>query len=173
MRKSFVKILLITLASTAIGGLLAFLFYYFFKGAAVYFIEKFKFIQSIFGIKQYEQGMSVSYVFVAIFFGNLVSTAGYFGLGYIRASVPMGFITGFLVIALLFTGIIRNAQSIPQDVIILISAETIYRVLALSLGEYIGKNKKKSLPWVVLIIIIGLFLFGVFFEIYSIFGSFF
>ncbi len=175
MIKNFNKIFGITLASTIIGGLFGFIFFFFFKETAVIFIEKFKFVQSIFGIREYEQGMTFSYIFLVIFFGNLISTIGYFGLGYIRAVIPIGFITGFLVLTLLLTGIVRHSQLIPADVIILASVETFYRVLALSIGEYINKNKFKNKIGIIIAIsfIIILFLFGVFFEIYSILGRFF
>ncbi|MFO7928700.1 MAG: hypothetical protein R6U35_03430 [Candidatus Humimicrobiaceae bacterium] len=175
MIKAFYKIFIITTAASIVGGIFGFAFYFFFEETAVLLIEKFKFIQSIFGIETYREGMSFPYIFLVIFLGNLISTIGYFGLGYIRAVMPVAFITGFLITVLLFTGTVRHSRGIPADVIILVSVEAFYRVLALSTGEYANKNKFKNEKGILAAVsfIIILFLFGVFFEVYSIFGSIF
>ncbi|MFZ3085772.1 MAG: hypothetical protein WA097_03895, partial [Candidatus Hydromicrobium sp.] len=91
----FIKSLLTLLAGAAVG----FVFFYFFKNASVFIIDKFKILQGIFGIREYQEGMSFNYVLAAIFLGNLLSTIGYFTLGFLKASLPVSFITGvFMVI---------------------------------------------------------------------------
>jgi len=172
MIKEYHKIFGLVLAATVIGAILGYSFFYLFREQSVLIIEKFKILQSFFGINEYEAGMSIGHVFLVVFTGNLLSTFGYFGLGWLRSSLPIGFITGFFLVIFLFTGIIRHSSSIPLDVYILVSIETIYRVMALSLGEYINKNKTKNRVLVssVAAIICLLFLFGVFYELFSIFG---
>ena len=163
----FLKILLIFLAGAAIG----FIFFYFFKDASVFITDKFKVLQGIFGIHQYQQGMSFNYVFLAIFFGNLLSTLGYFTLGFLKASLPVSFITGVFMIIFLFTGTIRHGTSIPGEVIILSSIEMFYRVMALTTGEYIKRNrfKSKTIPIVSIVIIFIMFISAVFYELYQLF----
>ncbi len=163
----FIKSLLALLAGAAIG----FIFFYFFKDASVFITDKFKMLQGVFGIRQYEEGMSFRYVFAAIFFGNLLSTLGYFTLGFLRTSLPVSFITGIFVIVFLFTGTIRHGTPIPLEVVILSSIEMFYRVMALTTGEYINRNrfKNKAIPLSSIIIIFIMFISAVFYELYQIF----
>ncbi|MCL4377827.1 MAG: hypothetical protein M1409_05510 [Actinobacteria bacterium] len=155
----------------ALGTGLGFLFFYFFKNQAVYFINKFKVIQSIFGIREYQVGMTFRYVLITIIAGNLISTIGYFILGYLRFSIPASIITGFFVLVLLMAGTIRHSAALPPEVIFLASIETFYRVLTLSTGEYLMKNKfrRKLVPIIILILIAALLVFAVFYEMNQIF----
>jgi hypothetical protein len=170
MSKQYHKILGLVFAAAAVGVILGYGFFYFFREQSVFIIEKFKILQSLFGIQEYEEGMRLGYVFLMIFFGNLISTFGYFGLGWLKSSLPIGFITGFLLSIFLFTGIIRHSSSIPVDVYVLVSVEAIYRVMALSLGEYIAKNsvRNRLLVRMISVVICLFFLFGVFYEFSSI-----
>ncbi|MFZ3387023.1 MAG: hypothetical protein WA120_07605, partial [Candidatus Hydromicrobium sp.] len=147
----FIKSLLTLLAGAAVG----FVFFYFFKNASVFIIDKFKILQGIFGIREYQEGMSFNYVLAAIFLGNLLSTIGYFTLGFLRASLPVSFITGVFMIIFLFSGTIRHGTPIPVEVIMLSSIEMFYRVTALATGEYINRNrfKNKAIPLSSIIII--------------------
>ncbi|MBU2562902.1 MAG: hypothetical protein KJ568_00460 [Actinobacteria bacterium] len=163
----FIKSLLTLLAGAAVG----FVFFYFFKNASVFIIDKFKILQGIFGIREYQEGMSFNYVLAAIFLGNLLSTIGYFTLGFLKASLPVSFITGVFMVIFLFTGTIRHGTSIPVEVILLSSIEMFYRVMALATGEYINKNrfKNKAIPLSSIIIIFIMFISAVFYELYQIF----
>lgn len=163
----FLKSLLALLAGAAVG----FVFFYFFKNASVFIIDKFKILQGVFGIHQYQEGMSFNYVFAAIFFGNLLSTIGYFTLGFLKSSLPISFITGVFMVIFLFTGTIRHGTSIPVEVILLSSIEMFYRVTALTTGEYINKNrfKNKAIPITSIVIIFIMFISAVFYELYQIF----
>ncbi len=163
----FIRTLLIFLAGAAIG----FLFFYFFKDASVFIIDKFGVLQSIFGIRQFQEGMSFGYVFAAIFLGNLLSTLGYFTLGFLRASLPVSFVTGIFMILFLFTGTIRHGIPIPLEVILLSSMEMFYRIIALATGEYINRNKFKNkvIPLVSIIIIFIIFVSAVIYELYQLF----
>lgn len=163
----FIKSLLILLAGAAVG----FVFFYFFKNASVFIIDKFKILQGIFGIREYQEGMSFNYVLAAIFLGNLLSTIGYFTLGFLKASLPVSFITGVFMVIFLFTGTIRHGTSIPVEVILLSSIEMFYRVTALTTGEYINKNrfKNKAIPITSIVIIFIMFISAVFYELYQIF----
>ena len=161
------KSLLALLAGAALG----FIFFYFFKNASVFIIDKFRILQGVFGIREYQEGMSFNYVLAAIFFGNLLSTLGYFALGYLRAALPVSFITGVFMIIFLFSGTIRHGTPIPAEVIMLSSIEMFYRVMALATGEYINKNrfKNKAVPLSSIIIIFVMFISAVFYELYQIF----
>lgn len=163
----FIRVILALLAGAAVG----FIFFYFFKDISVFIIDKFRILQGVFGIYQYQEGMSLGYVFTVIFFGNLLSALGYFTLGFLKASLPVSFITGVFMIIFLFTGTIRHGTSIPLEVVLLSLMEVFYRVLALTTGEYINKNRfrNKSIPVASIAIIFIMFLAAVFYEIYQIF----
>ncbi|MGM0365125.1 MAG: hypothetical protein ACQEP5_01165 [Actinomycetota bacterium] len=169
--KEYHKIFGLVLAAAAVGAVAGYGFFYIFREQSVTLIERFKILQTFFGIHEYETGMSMSYILLVVFFGNLVSTFGYFGLGWLKAAIPVGFITGFFLAVFLFTGIIRHGRSIPLDVYILVSVEALYRVLALSLGEYFVKNKhrKRMIIGSVVALICFLFVFGIIYEVYFIF----
>jgi hypothetical protein len=156
----------------ALGATAGFLFFYFFKNQGAYFIDKFKFFQSIFGISQYKEGMVYESVLLTILAGNLISTAAYFALGYLRMLVPITIITGFFVILLLMTGTVRHSQSVPLEVILLTSLETFYRMLAITVGEHLQKNKlrKKSVLVISLIVVIVLLGIAAYYEMVQIFG---
>ncbi len=156
----------------ALGATAGFLFFYFFKNQGVYFINKFKFFQSIFGISQYREGMVYASVLLTILAGNLVSTGAYFALGYLRMLIPMTIITGFFVVLLLMTGAVRHLQTVPLEVILLVSLETFYRMLAITAGEHLQKNKlrKKSVLVVSLIVVIMLLGITAYYEMVQIFG---
>lgn len=155
-----------------LGGAVGFLFFYFFKNQAVYFINKFKIIQGVFGIREYKQGMTYSSVLLTVLAGNLISTAAYFVLGYLRTLIPISIITGFFVIVLLMAGTVRHATALPLEVILLSSLETFYRALALATGEHIQKNKfrRKTVPIIAIVIIILLLAGAAFYEMSQIFG---
>jgi hypothetical protein len=161
----FLKNLLIFLAGAAAG----YLFFYFFRDASVFVMDKFKFIQNIFGIRHYQKGMSYSYVFFAIFFGNLLSTTGFFALGFLRASLPASFITGVFMMLFLFTGTVTHGIPVPAEVILLSSIEMFYRIIALATGEYINRYrfKNKIIPGVSIVIIFIMFIAGVFYELHQ------
>ena len=163
----FIKSLLILLAGAALG----FIFFYFLKDTSVFIIDKFRILQGVFGIRQYQEGMSFNYVFLAILFGNLLSTLGYFTLGFLKASLPISFITGVFMVIFLFAGTIRHGTPIPVEVIMLSSIEMFYRVMALATGEYINRNrfKNKAIPLSSIIIIFIMFISAVFYELYQIF----
>ena len=155
----------------ALGATVGVLFFFFFKNQSVYFIDKFKFFQSIFGIREYKEGMVYTSVLLTILAGNLISTGAYFALGYLRMLIPITIITGFFVVLLLMTGTVRHLQTVPLEVILLVSLETFYRLLAISAGEYLQKNKlrKKSVFVVSLIVIIVLLGIAAYYEIVQIF----
>lgn len=163
----FIKSLLILLAGAAIG----FIFFYFFKDISIFIIDKFKILQGVFGIHEYREGMSFNYIFLTILLGNLLSTLGYFALGFLRASLPISFISGLFIIIFLLTGTIRHGISLPTEVIILSSIEMFYRVMALATGEYISRNKfkNKTIPITSMVIIFIMFISAVFYELYQIF----
>ncbi len=156
----------------ALGAIAGFLFFYFFKNQSVYFIDKFKFFQSIFGISEYKEGMVYASVLVTILAGNLISTVAYFALGYLRMLIPITIITGFFVVLLLMTGTIRHLQAIPLEVILLTSLETFYRMLAITTGEHLQKNKfrKKSVFIISLAGVIVLLGVTAYYEMIQIFG---
>lgn len=163
----FIKSLFFFLAGAAVG----FIFFYFFKNASVLITDKFKMLQGVFGIREYQQGMSFSYVLATIFFGNLLSTLGYFALGFLRVSLPVSFITGIFVFIFLFAGTIRHGTSIPLEVIILFSIEMFYRVMALTTGEYVNRNRFKNrvIPLSSISIIFIMFVSAAIYELYQIF----
>ncbi len=169
--KEYHKILGVVFAAAVLGAVIGYGFFYLFEQPAAAAMEKFKVLQGFFGIREFEPAMSIVYVSAVIFLGNLFSTFGYFGLGWLKASLPMGFITGFFLSVFLFTGTIRHGIAIPIDVYVLVTVEAIYRVMALSLGEFFQKNKtrNKRLVWGVSITIGILFLFGVLYELFSLY----
>jgi hypothetical protein len=156
----------------ALGAAVGFLFFYFFKDQSVYFINKFKLFQNIFGIRQYKEGMIYVNILLTILAGNLISTGAYFALGYLRMLIPITVITGFFVVLLLMTGTVRHSQTIPLEVILLTSLETFYRMIATTAGEHLQKNKlrKKSVLIVSLIVVFILLGIAAYYEIVQIFG---
>jgi len=156
----------------ALGATAGFLVFYFFKNQSVYFINKFKFFQNIFGIREYKEGMVYATVFLTILAGNLISTGAYFALGYLRMLIPITIVTGFFVVLLLMTGTVRHLQSVPLEVILLTSLETFYRMIAITTGEHLQKNKlkKKSVLVVSLIAVIVLLGIAAYYEMIQIFG---
>jgi hypothetical protein len=163
----FIKVLLLFIAGAAVG----LIFFYFFKDPSVFIIERFKMIQGFFGIQEYQEGISFNYVLLTILIGNLVSTFGYFFLGYLRASLPISFISGFFIIVFLFAGTIRHGTAIPLEVIVLSSIEMLYRIIALSTGEYLGKYrlKNKAIPITTIVLVFLMYAGAAFYEISQIF----
>lgn len=158
-----------------IGSAVGYLFFYFFKDFTVSLIDKYKFLQGIFGMHQYEEGVRYISVLGSILIGNIISTAAYFILGYFKALIPMSVITGILMMLILFAGAAKRQSAIPQEVLILFSIESFYRCLALTGGEFISRNKmlKKNILIILIVIIFILVLAGAFYEIYQIFGYIF
>jgi hypothetical protein len=157
----------------ALGAAAGFVFFYFFKDFSVTLIDRYKVIQGIFGIKQYQPGTSYTNVLLTILVGNLISTAAYFALGWLKALIPASILTGFVVTVLLLTGTVRNQQLlIPLEVIILACVEAIYRCLALTAGEHLVKNRlRKKAIFIVSVVVIVLLLAGAaLYEVYQIFG---
>jgi len=156
----------------ALGVAVGLLFFYVFKDFSVAAIDRFKFLQGIFGISEYQEGMLIGRVISTILIANLISTAAYFTLGYFRLLIPIAIITGFFIIILLMTGTVRHQQVIPLEVILLMSGETLYRMIALTTGEHLHKNRLRR-RWifilaaaVVLILYAGMALY----EVFQIFG---
>ncbi len=160
-----------------LGAGAGFAFFYFFRDFSVSVVDRFRFLQGLFGIRHYEEGMQYARVILTIFAANIVSTAAYFALGYLRMLIPVSLITGLLVTVLLFTGTIINKQaSIPLEVILLMAIESFYRCIALSAGEHLQKNRQVIRKWVPVtnIIFIVLLLAGAaFYEVFQIFGYIF
>lgn len=158
-----------------LGAVAGFAVFYFFTDFSITFINKYKFLQGIFGIKQYEEGMRYVAVLLVILVGNIVSTVAYFALGYFKTLIPLSIITGFFMVILLFAGSAIRQVIMPLEVIILFSVESLYRCMALSAGEHLYKNKlEKKSVLVSSIMVIFLFLLGAaFYEIYQIFGYIF
>ena len=158
-----------------LGAAAGYLFFYFFSDFSVSAIDRYKFIQSIFGLRQYEEGMRYLTVILAIIIANTVSTTAYFVLGYFKTLIPLSIITGFFMTILLLAGAAVRQVSIPLEVIILFSIEAFYRCLALVTGEHLYKNKleKKSVFIVSIAAIVLLLIGAAFYEIYQIFGYIF
>lgn len=172
VQKNYFAILGICFLIFFAGVLIGFLFYQLFSTQSAAIIDRYKIIQSIFGVREYDQTMSYMNVFWVIFAANIISTVGYFALGYLKLLIPMSFITGFFIIVFLLSGLIRHdTSSIPAEVIILVSWESLYRVIALSTGEYISKNRfKRKYPFIIsAVIVLGLFMGAVFYELSIIF----
>ena len=172
MKNKFFYILAIGVLIFIAGAGLGLLFFYFFKEESVFIINKFKILQGFFGIREYQEGMSYWYILAVILFGNLISTICYIVLGYLRILIPISFVTGFFIVIFLMSGTIRHSMALPVEVIILSSAESFYRILALSTGEHIQKNKfkNKAVPVTSFIVIFLIFLASVFYEMHQIFG---
>jgi hypothetical protein len=171
-KKNLVFIFLKSLGLLLVGAALGYGFYYFFSSQSAVIIDKFKILQSFFGISQYSEGMTVTRVIVTILLGNLISTLCYMGLGYGRLSLPVSLITGIFISVFLFSGIIRHdTRTIPLEVILLISIEMVYRVLAVSTGEYLSKYGLRSrlVPLVSSCIIFILYLSAALYEVWQLF----
>jgi hypothetical protein len=156
-----------------IGAAAGFAFFYFFKDFSVSLIDRYKFIQGIFGIKQYETGIGFFKVLLTILAGNVISTAAYFAIGWLKTMIPVAILTGFIVTVLLFTGTIRNQQYvIPIEVIILVCIEALYRCLALTAGEHLAKNRlrKKAVFFAAVAAVAVLLAGAALYEVYQIFG---
>jgi hypothetical protein len=160
-----------------LGAAAGYAFFYFFRDFSVSVVDRFRFLQGLFGIRHYEEGMQYARVVIMIFAGNIISTAAYFALGYLRMLIPIALITGLLVTVLLFTGTIINQQpAIPVEVILLMAIESFYRCIALSAGEHLQKNRQVIRKWVPItsIMFTALLLAGAaFYEVFQIFGYIF
>jgi len=155
-----------------LGAAFGFAFFYFFRDLSVLLIDRFKFLQGIFGIRQYQEGISFASVLLMIVVGNLVSTAAYFALGYLRAIIPVAAITGFFVVVLLAAGTVRHQSAVPAEVLILVSGEALYRVFAMTAGEHFQKNRIKK-RWVLicsLAVVFCMFAGAAAYEMIQIFG---
>ena len=160
-----------------LGVAAGYAFFYFFRDFSLSVVDRFRFLQGLFGIRHYEEGMQYTRVILTILAANIVSTAAYFALGYLRMLIPIALITGLLVTVLLFTGTIINQRAIiPLEVILLMAAESFYRCIALSAGEHLQKNRQVIRKWVPVtsIIFTALLLVGAaFYEVFQIFGYIF
>jgi len=156
-----------------LGAAAGFAFFYFFKDFSVTLIDRYKFIQGIFGIRQFQPGTGFSKILLTILVGNLISTTSYLVIGWLRTLIPIAILTGFIVAVLLFTGTIRNQQPIiPLEVIILVCVEALYRCLALTAGEHLAKNRlRKKAVFIVSVVVVAFLLAGAaLYEVYQIFG---
>lgn len=156
-----------------LGAAAGFVFFYFFRDFSVTLINRYKFIQGIFGIKQFQEGTGFSKVLLTILAGNLISTASYFLIGWLRALIPVSILTGLIVTVLLFTGTIRNQQPvIPLEVTVLVCLEALYRCIALAAGEHLIKNRQSSKAvFMASVLLVAILLVGAaLFEVYQIFG---
>ncbi|MCD4668888.1 MAG: hypothetical protein K8S14_00415 [Actinomycetia bacterium] len=171
MRKKYGMIFLKSLGLFALGVVLGYLFYYFFNSESVYLIEKFKVLQGFFGINQYSEGMSFNRVLLTILLGNLVSVICYTALGYTKLSLPVSFISGSFIVVFLFSGIIRHGTPIPLEVVVLSSIEMLYRIVAISTGEYLSRYRFESriIPITALSCIFVLYLAAALYEVWQIF----
>jgi hypothetical protein len=156
----------------ALGLSVGLLFFYVFKDFSVTAIDRFKFLQGIFGISEYQKGMLFGRVISTILIANLISTAAYFALGYFRLLIPIAIITGFFIMLLLMTGVVRHQQAIPLEVILLMAGETFYRVLALTTGEHLHKNRLRK-SWVFFSsigVVLVFYTVTALYEVFQIFG---
>ena len=171
-KRNMIYIFLKSIGLLILGAALGYVIYYFFSSQSAAIIDRFKVLQSFFGISQYDQGMTFTRVAVTILLGNFISILCYIGLGYGRLSLPVSFISGLFISVFLFSGIIRhNTDTIPLEVIILISIEMFYRVLAVSTGEYLSRHRLGSriVPWVSFSIVFLLYTAAALYEIWQIF----
>lgn len=170
-KKNIFMIILKSLGLLILGAALGYGFYYFFSSQSAFLIERFKLLQSFFGISQYSEEMTITRVVLTILLGNFISTLCYVGLGYGRLSLPVSFISGFFISVFLFSGIIRHGTAIPLEVMLLSSIEMLYRILAVSTGEYLSRYRLQSkiIPAVSLSIILVLYLAAALYEVWQIF----
>jgi hypothetical protein len=153
------------------GAVVGYFFYYFFSMQSAFIIEKFKLLQSFFGIENFSEGMLIRTAILTILLGNLVSIICYTALGYARLSLPISFLSGFFIIVFLFSGIIRHGVAIPLEVIILSSIEMLYRIIAVSAGEYISKQrfKYKAVPLAAFSVVFILYISAAFYEVWQLY----
>jgi len=171
MMKKYWIIFLKNLGFFASGFIPGYLFYFFFSSESAYIIERYKVLQSLFGIVQYSGEMTLNRVLLTIFLGNLISIICYTALGYARLSLPVSFITGFFIAVFLFSGIIRHGTAIPPEVIVLVSIEMLCRIIAVSTGEYLIKYrfKRRHIPIIALSCVFVLYLAAGLYEVWQIF----
>jgi hypothetical protein len=157
------------------GAVIGLLFFYFFRNWSLSAIDRYKFLQNIFGVMHYEPGVRYISVLSAILIGNVISTIAYFILGYFKTLIPLSILSGFLMILILLTGAVKRQIAIPPEVIILFSVESFYRCLALTEGEHLFKNRlARKHVFVLSVVFIFILLFSTaFYEIYQIFGYIF
>ncbi|MBN1299291.1 MAG: hypothetical protein JW997_06375 [Actinobacteria bacterium] len=169
---NFWIILLKCIGWLVLGAAAGYAFFYFFSDLSVNIIQKYKFLQGIFGISQASESSTYISVILLIIAANLISTAAYFILSYFRLLIPLSIITGFLMTLLLFTGAVIRNISIPGEVIALFAIEAFYRCIALSGGEHLFKNRLNK-KFVFISTIISVFLLiiaAAFYEAQQIFG---
>ncbi len=171
MKKKYWMIFLKSLGLFALGVVLGYLFYYFFSSESVFIIERFKVLQSFFGINQYSDGMTINIVILTVLLGNFISILCYIALGYARLSLPVSFISGFFIAVFLFSGIIRNGIPIPLEVAVLSLIEMLYRIVAISTGEYLNRYRfeSRTIPITGLSCVFVLYLAAALYEVWQIF----
>jgi hypothetical protein len=171
MIKKYWVIFLKCIGVFAAGCIIGYFFYYFFSNQSAFIIEKFKLLQSFFGIENFSDGMLIRTAILTILLGNLVSIICYIALGFARLSLPISFLSGFFVIVFLFSGIIRHGTAIPLEVIILSSIEMLYRIIAVSAGEYISKQrlKNRAVPVTAFSTVFILYIFAAFYEVWQLY----
>lgn len=101
-------------------------------------ITRYKWIQSLVGIREASRLGGQASVFLTILMGNTLSTVSFLILGALLVGPLISFLLGILISLLLFSGPYRHGMSINASIVQLVALESFYRVLATSLGMFVG-----------------------------------
>ncbi|GFP35581.1 hypothetical protein HKBW3S43_01371 [Candidatus Hakubella thermalkaliphila] len=121
-----------------VGFLVGWIMVFLFPFTTSSLIIRYKWIQSLVGIREAARLGGEANIFLTILVGNTLSTASFLVLGALLLGSLISFLLGILISLLLFTGPYRHGMSINASIVQLVAIESLYRILATSLGMFVG-----------------------------------
>lgn len=121
-----------------VGFLVGWIIVFLFPLTTSSLITRYKWIQSLVGIREAARLGGEANIFLTILVGNTLSTASFLVLGALLLGSLISFLLGILISLLLFTGPYRHGMSINASIVQLVTIESFYRILAASLGMFVG-----------------------------------
>jgi hypothetical protein len=136
--KNLFKWVLVCALWYIVGFLVGWILVFLFPLPTSSLIIRYKWIQSLVGIREAAQLGGQANIFLTILIGNTLSTASFLVLGTLLMGSLISFLLGVVISLLLFTGPYRHGLSINASIVQLVAIESLYRILAASLGMFVG-----------------------------------
>lgn len=149
---SFLKLFIKSFLWSVLGASLGWLIFLIFPQFLAETVRYYGYLQELVGIKHWEKQPSINSAFITIIIGNGLSTLAIFVLGLLSWGKIISFLIGMVMSFILFTGPIRHGNPINLNIVILMILETLYRILAVSLGGFLitkfsNKTSKYKKPF--------------------------
>ncbi len=133
----FFKLLIIYFLCSIFGAILGWLIFLIFPQFMAETVKYYGYFQEFIGIEHWEKQPSINNALVTILIGNGLSTLAIFVVGLLSWGKTISFLIGMFMSFILFTGPIRHGNPINFNIVALMTAEMIYRMLAVSLGSFL------------------------------------